>query len=653
MKAGESLATRGHHHGRRGGYACLAGSASSRPGRRGIRRQAAGLAVAVALGLALLSSCSTDSVTSRPPAVSAWQRVLDRIGPDGQVSKSTALAAFVLAIGPLPGVPRPRGPAQQIPDGSGAVRWLLDYYSRLTPGQRSAAQRLLHIGAPATLTSLVDGRTAGQAARGGPRPGTAQDLALERWAAEQISDRLHVELTIAVQIFENRVQVYPGGQDADAYTYALAANGQWNGPGPVAKCVIFLNPSAHQGGDTSPHFRAVMVHEVFHCFEAQLAPSSVSFYRPGGSWLLEGAAAWAESDLVAPDAKASDWWQAYFDTPGKPLFSRSYDAIGFFGHLSWGAGGSAWNVLPAMLRTASNTAAYQAAGIGQPFLNSEASVFFEKRDLGTVWYQHGDQGDATGVAAVNVPAPIVPVREVSVAQGQDVTFTAAPYADTITRLRLLAPATRVTVIRGHVRLRNADGSFEKIDPTTELCTAASGDCRGCNGTSSPDLLDFGTAGYLALTGGPGGTIFKVSGLSQKDLCQGPPPPLTSCVYLPDFGVLVSSSYTRDDGFTTLSCQYSTQATGGIPIGFVLIETYDRPSAAEAAWKRGGISGSPQPGFTVPVLASLADCPDCQRHEFALDGYRIDEIAESQTPGLNTLPTLEATNYWMTRLLAAP
>jgi hypothetical protein len=45
------------------------------------------------------------------------------------------------------------------------------------------------------------------------------------------------------------------------------------------------------------------------------------------------------------------------------------------------------------------------------------------------------------------------------------------------------------------------------------------------------------------------------------------------------------------------------------------------------------------------------CPDCQRHEFALSGYRIYEIAESQTLPLNQLPTLEATNSWMHGLLA--
>jgi hypothetical protein len=100
------------------------------PRRRGSqRRQSARLAVAVALGLGLLSSCTSGGISrTPPPPVSAWQRVLDQIGPDGQVSKSTALAAL-----------------------------------------------LLHLGAPGVrLTSLVTAGPAGLAASSGPRPGTAQ-----------------------------------------------------------------------------------------------------------------------------------------------------------------------------------------------------------------------------------------------------------------------------------------------------------------------------------------------------------------------------------------------------------------------------------------------------------------------------------------------
>jgi hypothetical protein len=602
--------------------------------------------LAAVIVLASLVACSGGggaTVSRTPLQASAWQRVLDQIGPDGQVSKSMALAAFVLAIGPLPGVPPPPGAAQDIPDGSVAVRWLLAYYSQLTPGQRSAAQRLLGLGERSVLlTSEVIGPARGN----GPLPGTPQDLAAERAAAQQISSRIHYQLTIPMQIFENRYQVQ--GQRVDGYTIALDSDGNWNSQRPAAKCTIYLNPIAHVDQVT---FRATMVHELFHCYEAQLAGSIGNFNRPGESWLIEGAAAWVQSDLVAQDVASKTWWDQYLGSPAKALFSRTYDALGFFGHLYAGQGVSPWSVLPAMLRAGSNAAAYQAAGIGTRFLGTEASVFFDNPHLGLAWWQNGDQGDPSGVAAANVPVIAEPVGHAAVSQAQTVTFSAAPYTDKIVHLQLHATAIEVTVIRGHARLRNADGSFEEVNPAGELCTTPSGKCEGCPPASTSDLPDFGDAGNLAITGGPTGAQIRVTGLTRKDLCSPQPPRSAQCPYLPDFGALYSSYATGDDGVHVLSCQYSTARSGGIPVGFILIQTYPRPSAAEAAWKRGGISGTAQPGFSVPVLASEADCPDCQRHEFALSGYRIYEIAESQTPPVNQLPTLEATNSWMHDLLA--
>src|SRR5262245_24458821 len=57
---------------------------------------------------------TTAASTTSPAALSyapgpAWQSVLDGIGADGSVSKDTALQAFSLAFGPLPGVTLPAG----------------------------------------------------------------------------------------------------------------------------------------------------------------------------------------------------------------------------------------------------------------------------------------------------------------------------------------------------------------------------------------------------------------------------------------------------------------------------------------------------------------------------------------------------------------
>jgi len=84
---------------------------------------------------------------SRNPAdqteATAWEGVLDRIAPDGEVSFETALDAFSLAVGPLPGVPMPAGRRERIPSGTGPIRWLGGYRDRLTEAQRAAVDRYL------------------------------------------------------------------------------------------------------------------------------------------------------------------------------------------------------------------------------------------------------------------------------------------------------------------------------------------------------------------------------------------------------------------------------------------------------------------------------------------------------------------------------
>src|SRR5262245_40517962 len=97
---------------------------------------------AAMIGLALVAvDCTgggTPTSSTSPAGVPAFQRVLARIGADGTIDRDTALQAFALAFGPLPGVHVPAGPAEEIPSGSGPLRWVLAQFSRLTQAQRTA-----------------------------------------------------------------------------------------------------------------------------------------------------------------------------------------------------------------------------------------------------------------------------------------------------------------------------------------------------------------------------------------------------------------------------------------------------------------------------------------------------------------------------------
>ena len=104
------------------------------------------VAVVGALGLGRAVWDRDKSTT--PPAGeaggrTAWERVLERIGPDGKVDLKTALAAFSVAVGPLPGVPEPVGRRDRIASGTGAIRWIESHRLELTGAQRAAVDAYL------------------------------------------------------------------------------------------------------------------------------------------------------------------------------------------------------------------------------------------------------------------------------------------------------------------------------------------------------------------------------------------------------------------------------------------------------------------------------------------------------------------------------
>src|SRR6266545_4522557 len=110
------------------------------------------LAIALTGGVGACTSGRNGSAKpSAPAGPSAWDLTLRRVGPDGRVDLATALSAFALAIGPVPGgVPVP-GPAAAIPSGTLALRWVLGHWNELSAEQRAAV--LADLGASAATTA--------------------------------------------------------------------------------------------------------------------------------------------------------------------------------------------------------------------------------------------------------------------------------------------------------------------------------------------------------------------------------------------------------------------------------------------------------------------------------------------------------------------
>ena len=72
---------------------------------------------------------------------------------------------------------------------------------------------------------------------------------------------------------------------------------------------------------------------VFQCFIGAIAGMDNYSSLRQRRWIFDGAAAWGAVNVTNP-AGARQWWANYLQSPETPLFDRTFDAIGFYAHLS-------------------------------------------------------------------------------------------------------------------------------------------------------------------------------------------------------------------------------------------------------------------------------------------------------------------------------
>jgi hypothetical protein len=256
--------------------------------------------------------------------------------------------------------------------------------------------------------------------------------------------------------------------------------------------------AVHAGGLLA----ATVAHEVFHVIETQLMGSlaNASRLQHQGAWLVEGAAEWAGADLAGEDSHTRKWRSEYFRHPGRVLFARSYDAIGFYDHMQQ-VGISPWTRLRAMFAATSNEAAYQAAfpsaTDAESFHETEASVFLLDHSAGWPWEPRASGAPPAAIS----PAP---PGVVSLKASAHPPVTAAAYTDALFHLSLLhvpasTPLVELVVTNGTVRLRSSTGALDRvIRGQLTVCTPAARTCA-CPGEpqgADPRL----TEGTLALAG---------------------------------------------------------------------------------------------------------------------------------------------------------
>jgi hypothetical protein len=281
----------------------------------------------------------TPLASGPPEPANDWQRVLAGIGHDGRVPLETALAAFELAIGDLPGVDTP-GERVELSSGSGPIRWLLGHWDELSLEQQDAVETLL---SPLPATGLVGGGPVGASIgrNRGSQVRLQEDQAAWEAKIREVQPTIEaslkqggkpVRLKLPVKFLFADVPRKQGEENAPqpaAETTARDASGKLT-QGRPAWCQIQVTGRGQ--GLTGFEFTHVAAHELFHCFQYDFHASAAAA-ESVAPWLAEGSAAWIGETISTGSTVGEEYWENWLKFPGLPLPARTYDGIGFFMHM--------------------------------------------------------------------------------------------------------------------------------------------------------------------------------------------------------------------------------------------------------------------------------------------------------------------------------
>lgn len=435
------------------------------------------------------------SPSPRAKPANAWEAALATVGADGSIPREVALDMFAMAIGPLPGVTPLSGPTIAIGEGTPAVMALLGWWDTLTPDQQAAARRALD---PDRAPAASSVRSAQLALEGSGGLTEDQTLALATRLASDIGGRLGRPLQRRIEVVFSDV-VPMGSGEVWAYTFPTAPDRTGT------ECMIIVRNAgqAFRGAD----FEGLIAHEVFHCFEFEIVSNSEETEMMRRSqWFMEGAAAWVGETIVGGSHDSVSWWAGWLEDPGRPLFSRVYDAIGFWSQLDSTAG-PLWARLDGIEQAAaiSNEVAFRVIAASSPaeLMSSWGTSYFGDPTLGPAW-------------AIEAPVPAglrSTVDDEDVVPDTTVEREPLPYAADAFRVGLHAPIILVrSTASGMLRFADGDQDLRLADvDATALCTLANG-CPCPEGhlpwpvrSISADMARVGLAraserGYVAFAG---------------------------------------------------------------------------------------------------------------------------------------------------------
>jgi hypothetical protein len=322
-------------------------------------------------------------------------------------------------------------------------------------------------------------------------------------------------LTIAAKVF---IVLNTKNVGKNWALYTVACNGRVGTQlgQQVAGCTIHVNPVVHKGQYTDTQVRAMLTHEMTHCF---LYNRFNTGYDRMPAWYVEGVPSWAESVLGTDLTTTDKEWRDYLTNSTWPLTRREYDGIGFFVHLAE-TGADVWTTIrkmgAAMAGGGGTAAGWKAAGLGPAFLDSWGAGYVQGRNPGKAW--------TTGTPPRG-PFPVELPRGRLGEGGPGLTITSVPYGIAAQRIEVDAAVVMVNAAQGTSGRISLGGGADATFGGGPYCTITDCACPpGSPGVGTGfDKMSSGGQ-WIGLTGGDKPGSVTLVGQSLTDFCAKPPHP---------------------------------------------------------------------------------------------------------------------------------
>ena len=271
-------------------------------------------------------------------------------------------------------------------DGTSAIRLVAGVWARLSAAQKAAIDR--DLGASHDGGSVSRSATAASLT---PDPGSQA-------TAEKYNAIYRTKMPFAPPV---TIRAFRGSgplpKNALADALPISAIGAW-GIGTPAYCRVRVAPSTF--GKPAQYLDEILAHEVFHCYQFVLD----SGWEEEKQWVSDGTAEWAAETVTGFE---SGWLDKYLSTVDTPLFARTYDAMGFFGHADEvGGRESLFAKMRGILTAHDNAATFAAAGgTAARFYETWGSAAWRLSGAGAAW----TQTDPLALSSDNPSVPRSPV----------------------------------------------------------------------------------------------------------------------------------------------------------------------------------------------------------------------------------------------------